>query len=161
MKNTILSVLAAISVASCSPIPSGTKTEGVHNSTGITCAKILDNTVSDEDIHNSIMNNHWNQWQLLITIIKLENIIKSIDPKKPLSIEGRELLDRQYTELEEHEKNWKEIQEKDIATRKEWEEQLNKKHKKHLMELLELFNKHGLLELFFSKCMGTWMKNSV
>jgi hypothetical protein len=61
MKNTILSVLAAISVASCSPIPSGTKTEGVHNSTGITCAKILDNTVSDEDIHNSIMNNHWNQ----------------------------------------------------------------------------------------------------
>lgn len=61
MKNTILSLLAAISVASCSQTTSEPKTVDVQEYTGITCAKILDDTVSDEDIHNSVMNNHWKQ----------------------------------------------------------------------------------------------------
>jgi hypothetical protein len=58
MKNTILSVLAAISVASCSPYSSG-KSEGVKKSVGITCDNILSGRVSDNQVHHFILDQKW------------------------------------------------------------------------------------------------------
>jgi len=58
MKNTLFSILTALSVISCTPYPSG-KTEEVQNSVSITCEGILSGTVTDDQIHNFVLNQNW------------------------------------------------------------------------------------------------------
>jgi hypothetical protein len=128
MKNTLFSILTALSVTSCTQYPSE-QVQWVNYAMGIACENILSDTVTDNQIHNFVLNQNWLPWQRITTLYGMEAIIRDIDTKEPISRDGLTTLERQYIELNTLEKEWKKLSEQEqIAVQNQ-----------HLIELFQVF----------------------
>jgi len=78
----------------------------------------------------------------------MEAIIREIDAKEPVSRDGLSALNRQYSELDTLEKEWKKLSE---------QEQLTIQNQ-HLIELFQIFFKHKAWLILFPQCTRHDMK---
>lgn len=139
MSKILRPLLVALALTGCQPSPPIVK---IQEPVRLSCADILADAVMPSQVHDFVYSSEWAHWQELMTILALEKLIENSDGESQFSTQGKNILDKQYAELQRLETGWQDLS----------SYQLTMLQKKHLNELLLFFFENGYWRDLFPNC---------